>query len=59
MNTSEVCERLGVSRRTVMTWKKQGHITPTGKVGPGRGMLVWDPADIERFAQERAGGAAR
>lgn len=56
ITTSEVCRRLGVSRRTVMTWKKQGLITPSGKVGPGKGMLMWDPNEIAQYAEVRRVG---
>jgi DNA-binding transcriptional MerR regulator len=52
MTTSDVCAELGVSRRTVMTWKAQGKIAPEGKVGPGMGMLVWDPAKVARWRKE-------
>ena len=54
ITTREVQKILGVSRTTVMNWKDEGTIAPETKIGPGGGMLLWDPEPIHELARQRA-----
>ncbi|MBR1792102.1 MAG: helix-turn-helix domain-containing protein [Bacteroidales bacterium] len=49
---STACDYLGISQPTFRKYVKQGLIAPGGKV-KGLTELVWDKAEIERFAEER------
>ena len=54
-NPAEVAELLGVSRRTVYTWIKGGHL-PAVKVGPKLWLVPL--ADLQAFTKGRGESAA-
>lgn len=51
MTLREVCDSLGVSRRTVQGYEKAGLVKPTGKTK--RGYLVYDEKAKERIREIR------
>ena len=52
--SAEVCERLGIDRSTLSRWVAAGRITPAMKLPGIRGPYLFDPAEVERAAAERA-----
>lgn len=51
MTLREVCDSLGVSRRTVQGYEKAGLVKPTGKTE--RGYLIYDEKTRERIREIR------
>lgn len=51
MTLREVCDSLGISRRTVQGYEKEGLVAPTGKTE--RGYLVYDEKTRERIREIR------
>mgnify|MGYP001608761982 FL=1 len=59
LTIGDVCDRLGIDRRTVSRWLSAGEL-PAIRLSPrGQGRIRIDPADLERFlAERRIGGRA-
>lgn len=47
LTTAQVARLAGVSRQTVRNWATQGALAAVRL--PGRGMLRFDPADVDRL----------
>ncbi len=59
VNTGEACEMLGgVNRSTLKRWVDDGKITPLRKLPGWTGGYLFQRAEVERFAAERAEAAA-
>lgn len=53
MGTTEAARRCGVERSTFFRWVQLGKIAPQVRM-PGRtGAMLFDPAEVERFASDR------
>lgn len=50
MVTTQVAEILGVSRKTIWAWAKDGIMIPTARTASKRPYLLFDPAEVERMA---------
>ena len=48
LSASQAARALGVSVATIQLWCRQGTL-PSRRVGPGRGRLRIDPADLRSF----------
>ncbi len=58
VNTGEACGMLGgVNRSTLKRWVDEGKITPLRKLPGWTGGYLFDRAEVERFAAERAKAA--
>ena len=53
MTSSEVAARLGCSQRTVARMAERGQLTPTEALPGKGGIRLFDPADVDRMANER------
>lgn len=54
LGTVEAAERIGVERSTLSRWVASGRIVPLHKL-PGRtGVVLFDPAEVERVRNEYA-----
>lgn len=54
MTTADVAQALGVSVRTVARYVERGTLAPSLRLPGLRGAHLFDPADVERLARERA-----
>ena len=54
VTSRDAAARLGVDVRTLHRWTKAGRIAPLLKVPGYRGAYVFDVADVEALAAERA-----
>lgn len=52
LTSAEVARRVGVSRQTVRNWAVSGELAAIRL--PGRGLLRFDPADVDRLLQTLA-----
>lgn len=57
--TSEAAARLGVQAQTIAKLVKRGALTPVQRWPGARGRMWFDPADIDRIADERRQEAER
>ena len=55
LSTNDVAERVGVDAHTVRRWRSAGLTPPPIAIG---GVIRWRPEVIERWLEEREGGAA-
>ena len=54
IGSAEVCTRLEIDRSTLTRWVQLGHAKPAMRL-PGRnGAMLFDRAEVERLARERA-----
>lgn len=54
MTTAAAARRLGTSPRTVSRLVQRGHLTPAHQLPGPRGAFLFDVAEVERVAAERA-----
>jgi len=54
LTSGRVARALGVSRRTVINLVDRGDLTPIDKADGPLGPYLFDPADVEQLAAERA-----
>lgn len=54
LTTSQVAERLGVTRQLVLWLVKQGRLEPTRKLPASNGTYLFAEADVATLDQERA-----
>jgi hypothetical protein len=54
LTNSQVAKRIGRSRQGVLDLARDGRLRAVhvGKNAPGKGCWIFDPADVERFAEE-------
>ena len=55
LSANDVAERIGVAPHTVRRWRSAGEMPPPIEIG---GVIRWRPEVIERWLEEREGGAA-
>lgn len=53
LGSAQVCDRLGIDRSTLTRWVAAGRIVPMFKSPGLRGPYAFDPAEVERVADER------
>lgn len=51
LSVNELTRRLGVSRTTLYSWRRQGEFPKAVRLGPNR--LAWKSTDVEKFLEER------
>lgn len=54
LTTRAVADRFGVSTSTVVRWVNAGRLEPFTKTPGLRGALLFDRAEVDRFANQRA-----
>ncbi len=54
VTTSQVATLCGVTVRTVHRWVATGRIVPAHRLPGETGALLFDPADVDAIARERA-----
>jgi excisionase family DNA binding protein len=47
IGSAEVCERLGIDKSTLSRWVAAGKLSPAHRIGKGRGIALFDPADVD------------
>ena len=57
--TSDVAERLGIDRRTVLQRVSTGRLTPAGKLPGPRGAYLFDAEQIDALVADRAAEVTR
>lgn len=53
ITVAEVATILGVNRKTVLRRMAAGDLTPTQKLPGETGAYLFDPAEVERLAEQR------
>lgn len=53
LTTSQVAQRLGVTRQLVLWLVRQGRLEPTQKLPAANGTYLFAADDVEQLAQER------
>lgn len=53
LTSVEAADRIGVGVRTVIRLANSGELKPKRKLPGGRGAFLFDPADVDRLAEER------
>lgn len=53
LTSVEAADRIGVGVRTVIRLANSGELQPKRKLPGGRGAFLFDPADVDRLAEER------
>ncbi|SJM66893.1 helix-turn-helix domain-containing protein [Agrococcus casei] len=54
LTTSQVAERLGVTRQLVLWMVRQGRLAPTQKLPASNGTYLFAEADVATLEQERS-----
>jgi len=54
ISSSDAADALGIDRSTLALWAREGKIAPLMKLPGIRGAYVFDRAEVERLARERA-----
>lgn len=54
IGSAEACDVLGIDRSTLSRWVALGHIAPALRLPGQTGAHLFDRADVERLARERA-----
>lgn len=57
MVTTQVAEILGVSRKTIWAWAKDGIMVPAARTASKRPYLLFEPAEVDRMASVLAAAA--
>ena len=52
LSLDDVCERFGVTRKTIMRWVELEYLPPPRRIGPRR--LYWKPGDIDKVLNGRS-----